>query len=279
MEDKLDSMMKFLVNFKTDVTKDFKTYKEDNDKNLKAMDKKLNDMKVNICDKLAETKAAINDNKKESNDIFDRMDKHMNLLEAEMKKKSSLIRTQSHTLMENLDRLNDQPAGRTTGSNQPSTNTAAKQALNNQPTGRTTINNQSCTDNTSTHESSWANEVESTIPSTNFTSSWATDVSKQLKIAADAIIDKPNPKYKNMEKLDTAVAQAAAKNPTVRKTKVDSVKGMKSIRKWFGNDTASEDSEVDTDTDIEEGTNDFEKVDRINKNKEKRKKVARNKKS
>ena len=105
----LNTVMNYLMQFKTDVFEDIKKFKEDMNENLKKMDNKLEEIKDNMNDKIEETKVVINRHKEESVAMFQRMDNRIIQKENEMKR-SSLLRTKLNNLREDL-RIIEEPAG------------------------------------------------------------------------------------------------------------------------------------------------------------------------
>ena len=100
----LDSVMEYLMKFKSEVTDNAKATKEETNHILRNLEGKLEDISKSnegMERQIEETKNEVTKNKAENEKIFERMDKRMIDIEEAMRK-SSLIRQQSDNLRQAL---------------------------------------------------------------------------------------------------------------------------------------------------------------------------------
>ena len=219
-----------------------------------------------LSENVEKNKKEIRQNKKDNNELFERMDKRMERLKSEMKS-STLLNTQSNILRKSLD---FQPT-RIISTEDPSQleleiiNTPA---IGETPTKTTATKNNNSNDKDTEHPPAEKQQ--------KFTSSWANQVADQLTQAANSIAEgKSKPKYKTTKDIDREIKRKNDGNlPEERKMEKPKHSGMKAIQKWFGDDSSEEES---TDTDNEEGHTEWDgKIDRTSKNIEKKKRQQRN---
>ena len=157
------------------------------------------------------------------------------------------IKNSSLKQMEQPDRIPDAqipPSRRSEADDQPRNSDTGK----NQPKSRQSSNNQP-TDPTNTLE----NTTDLSSTRSSFKSDYALRINEQFnKMAVNSKVDEPD-------------NTPAYKAPTEKPNTKHKSKGMKKLRKWFGDDT-SEDSSSDNDSD-----NEWNKVNRQEKNRLKKK--------
>ena len=108
-------------------------------------------------------------------------------------------------------------------------------------------------------------------PQPKFTSSWAKQVAEQLTQAANSLTEgKLKPKYRTTKDIDKAIEERNLKvQPEGSKGTKWRQTGMKSIKKWFGDDTTDDDS---SESDNDSMNNEWDgTIDRTKKNTEKKK--------
>ena len=277
----LDSVMDYLKKFQTQVTDEIQVSKKETinlGANVKSLDKKIEDLNDNINRRIDETNENMSKNKEATAEIFKRMDARMTQIEDQMKV-STKLRSESNnlrTLLKVQPNGSDATKENTEKSNSPSQHSEISESTLPMMANVTTP--AEITDD----EMPPAKQPEIETHQ-NFSSSWAKEVASQLKLAADKML---KPKYRNIRQIDEKIEQIRKKNytrteviPAGRITKDSnhrkSKSDMKSIKRWFGDDSSSDensDTSTDNENDNWEGQINRSEKNKLKKSKQKKKK-------